>query len=603
MSIQNKEHATREFPMYIKYENNAQIKDYNEIHRHNAAEIIYITKGSAHILIDYNYFSASEGDVFFINANIAHSIIIKEPDQVEFFYFEYLPELIHTYGENQFNALYFLWLEFNLPYYYTVADQKLASLLESTYQISFKKKYGYEFALLANLLELNIWLFKKWEEETSISIPDISLPETQNLKDILNTIKTSYDTVSITALADSVAMSQTAFTKWFKNVANVPITEYLEQYKISQAKFYLISTSLSITEIALNVGFSSQTYFSKLFRSHTGISPTSFRKQHSAKHFFINTQRKATKPKINNIGKSKAEQNLYYKSIFLSLYYEIKTQQRKSYQKDFFEILFVDSGDLIIDYKNKFYSMNTGDITITAPNQAHTYYSSSESAGTLMLQFYPAILRFGMKKIYLEDVLSEITQKKFIPIKSDEKGYQNALQEFIALNNDRYLLDKHSEIRSRFRILRILAWILERKNETELHADSDEANNKATSIIKEILDYIDDNFTRNISLKDLAEKYDVNYSYLSRKFKEYTHTSFNKYINQKRIYRSTLLLATTNDSIAKIASDVGFCSQSRFTEIFIKRHLIPPKEYRKRLRSKAPLRPSFKKTYNHNRHF
>ena len=112
-----------------------------------------------------------------------------------------------------------------------------------------------------------------------------------------------------------------------------------------------------------------------------------------------------------------------------------------------------------------------------------------------------------------------------------------------------------------------------------------------------IVEYIDNNFTQNLSLKELAKKYSVNYSYLSRKFKEITHTTFNKYINAKRIYRSTILLATTNDSIAKIASDVGFCSQSRFTEIFIIRHLIPPKEYRKRFKNKIALRESFKNTY------
>lgn len=594
MSISNKEHTTSEFPMYLKFEDNAQIKDYNEIHKHKAAEIIYITKGSARIFIDYKYFSVSEGDVFFINADVAHSIIIKEPNQIEFFYFEYLPELVHTYGENQFNAIYFLWLELNFPFFHTTADNKLSSILKNAYQIFTNKKYGYEFALLASLLDLNMWLFKKWDNETDISLPEISLPETQYLKNIFEAIASSYNSITIADLANSISMAPSIFSKWFKNLTNIPIAEYIENYKISQAKFLLISTSQSITDIALNMGFSTQTYFSRLFKLHTGVSPTNFRKQHSVKNFLINHETKLLK---NEAPIKSTNKNLYYKSIFLSIYTDCETPRKRNTRNDFVEIIFVDSGELIIDYENKFYLMKAGDITIIAPNQSHIHYSITDQANTFLLQFYPEILKFGGKKNHLEDALIEITENKFIPITKNEEGYQDILKEFVTLYSDQYRLDRHNELRTRMRILKILSWILERKKETVLHTESDETENKSTLIIKEILEYIDNNFTQNLSLKELAKKYSVNYSYLSRKFKEITHTTFNKYINAKRIYRSTILLATTNDSIAKIASDVGFCSQSRFSEIFIIRHLIPPKEYRKRFKNKIALRESFKNTY------
>ena len=56
--------------------------------------------------------------------------------------------------------------------------------------------------------------------------------------------------------------------------------EYLIEYRISQAKNMLKTTSLSISEIAEKVGYSDSLAFSKVFKNHIGISPKTFRRQY-----------------------------------------------------------------------------------------------------------------------------------------------------------------------------------------------------------------------------------------------------------------------------------------------------------------------------------
>ena len=56
--------------------------------------------------------------------------------------------------------------------------------------------------------------------------------------------------------------------------------EYLIDYRLEMAKNYLITTSLSVTDIAEKIGFASYTYFIKLFREKTGQSPLQYRQTH-----------------------------------------------------------------------------------------------------------------------------------------------------------------------------------------------------------------------------------------------------------------------------------------------------------------------------------
>jgi AraC-like DNA-binding protein len=59
------------------------------------------------------------------------------------------------------------------------------------------------------------------------------------------------------------------------------LREYIVDYRLDMAKNYLITTSDSITEIALACGFQSYTYFIKLFREKNGCPPLKYRAAHT----------------------------------------------------------------------------------------------------------------------------------------------------------------------------------------------------------------------------------------------------------------------------------------------------------------------------------
>ena len=64
----------------------------------------------------------------------------------------------------------------------------------------------------------------------------------------------------------------------FKQITGCTINEYLRKIRIEQAKRLLLYTTLSITEVALETGFGSSQYFSRIFKRTNKVDPRTFRK-------------------------------------------------------------------------------------------------------------------------------------------------------------------------------------------------------------------------------------------------------------------------------------------------------------------------------------
>ncbi|MBE6597143.1 MAG: helix-turn-helix transcriptional regulator [Ruminococcaceae bacterium] len=77
-------------------------------------------------------------------------------------------------------------------------------------------------------------------------------------------------------LAEMSGMGETYYRNIFIAVFNTPPTKYIQQYRIDKAKELLVNSELSVDEIAIKVGFANASYFCKVFKSLTGMTPSDF---------------------------------------------------------------------------------------------------------------------------------------------------------------------------------------------------------------------------------------------------------------------------------------------------------------------------------------
>ena len=78
-------------------------------------------------------------------------------------------------------------------------------------------------------------------------------------------------------VAGTCGISTSHLSRTFRKIMGVTFTQYLTELRMAEAQRLLVRTSLSIMEVAMNVGYSRHSYFTKRFREIVGITPFDFR--------------------------------------------------------------------------------------------------------------------------------------------------------------------------------------------------------------------------------------------------------------------------------------------------------------------------------------
>ncbi len=84
--------------------------------------------------------------------------------------------------------------------------------------------------------------------------------------------------LSRTDVATHLNLNEQYLSRIFKKEVGVGLMVYLNRYRIQQAKRLLEVGNMTITQVALEVGISSQSYFSRKFQQETGVSPTAYQR-------------------------------------------------------------------------------------------------------------------------------------------------------------------------------------------------------------------------------------------------------------------------------------------------------------------------------------
>ncbi len=98
--------------------------------------------------------------------------------------------------------------------------------------------------------------------------------------------------------------------------------------------------------------------------------------------------------------------------------------------------------------------------------------------------------------------------------------------------------------------------------------------------INNVINFINSNFTKDISLENIAMEYNVSTPHLSRLLKEHLSMSFQKYLNNLRMKKAKFLLNSTSKGIDEISSECGFNSRFTFIRMFKISEGITPTQFR-----------------------
>ena len=152
------------------------------------------------------------------------------------------------------------------------------ALFDEAYRLD-RQAFGWE--LVGRDLISRLWLLIAEEMsgviQNSPSSESAAINE-QRAKKMLSFIHQRYhEDLTIDAIAASASISRSECFRCFRRSINKKPIEYLTEYRIERAIELLLNSDLTITEVCYRCGFSSPSYFGKVFRSIAGMPPRSYR--------------------------------------------------------------------------------------------------------------------------------------------------------------------------------------------------------------------------------------------------------------------------------------------------------------------------------------
>lgn len=241
------------------------------------------------------------------------------------------------------------------------------------------------------------------------------------------------------------------------------------------------------------------------------------------------------------------------------------------------EIIMCNKGSATFIINNEEIILNQGDLILINGFENHSVRINNFPYDRYVTLFSSDFLSKYTNNPFLISMLSSrIKDLKHI-FKIDKEIYKSFKNIFKELELEQKNKDTFWQETSAYMISKILI-TLTRNDETLSKMQSQYGYDNQISKLQL---YINENYYKDINLKELSNSFYTSISTISRKFKDYTGFSIKNYIIITRMQKAKSLLLFSDKDIQEISNEVGHENPSHFSRIFKKYNDISPLKYRK----------------------
>ena len=253
----------------------------NKPHSHNFYLCVLFTEGTGTHEIDFNSYSINPGKVFFL-----------KPGQTHFWKFDKKPKGYIFFHSQEFYEMTFVNHRLkNFPFYYSYQNPPFIELRSN--DIDFQKKFKNLYQeylkseIFRNLKIVNI-INDIYIDLTREYTSDLDLSDNFNsrylniLESFEHLLDQSYDKQKLPKYyADKLNISTKHLNRVVKQTINKTTNQMISERVILEAKRLIVHSNTSLSTISESLDFSDYAYFSKYFKTKTGITPMDFKRKYS----------------------------------------------------------------------------------------------------------------------------------------------------------------------------------------------------------------------------------------------------------------------------------------------------------------------------------
>lgn len=259
---ENLQRGTPDFPMEFFHLSEHHPKYQMRTHWHKDFELIRITSGSFHLMLNEAHFTLTQGQSALIPGGIIHG---GEPNNCEYQCLVFSAGIL--YAVQKCRSLVKAYLQTPIIY-----DKNHD--IDSLFDLFAKKPTGFELSVISGLYKVAGDAVGAQPE--AFVTPNEKL---EKIKAAISMIEDNYSKkITLSELADVCRMSPNYFSRFFREITHQTPFEYITAYRIEAACEMLSGGTGSITEVCYNCGFNDLSYFIHIFKKHKGMSPKAYSK-------------------------------------------------------------------------------------------------------------------------------------------------------------------------------------------------------------------------------------------------------------------------------------------------------------------------------------
>lgn len=240
------------------------------------------------------------------------------------------------------------------------------------------------------------------------------------------------------------------------------------------------------------------------------------------------------------------------------------------------ELVYVLKNDFVVLVNSKKYHLNEKDILYIPGGDVHEFCNEMPTGVRVFINFELSNLN---SYVDINRIYTQLHDVKLIT-PSDEKLYKDMENQLEKILKEWEISGVADELYYTARMLDILVLLCRSAPSSVIMEKRSGENDIGLDKISKSLEFIENNYMRDIHLKDIAGAAGFSEYYFSRLFKEITEKTFRRYLNEYRIKKAEEILVNPEKTISEAAYTVGFNSISTFDRLFKLIKGCSPKEFR-----------------------
>jgi len=250
-------------------------------------ELVYVYEGKGSFFIDHKFYDMEQGNVFIIPANTIHRAVLEQHSSITVTAIFFHGSLsLKELQDESYHPVYLFRTARQSSNYRIALSKEEQSVIEHNLeriQDEFSKQHiGYKSAALYTLQLILIMLSRIVQQGEPTLAPDsVHTPAPGWMKDMLQQLdETDSLGWNLAELARLANVSTSHFSRVFKQLTGMTVTQYLMMKRIIAAKRLLAATDDKLPLIAEQCGFDSIPHFHRCFKSMTSFTPAAYRHMH-----------------------------------------------------------------------------------------------------------------------------------------------------------------------------------------------------------------------------------------------------------------------------------------------------------------------------------